>query len=116
MSFHSTRDIKAVRKEHVCEHCLTKIAIGEPAINAAGVYDGDFYSYYVHPECEAWGTDYAKRGDLWGDEYVWLHDVWSDIGTQDSINELRHIIEKFPKVAALIDAASRLRELEAKAV
>lgn len=50
--FYSTTTIRATRKRHVCEHCLTAIAIGSPATRQAGMWDGDFFSDHVHPECQ----------------------------------------------------------------
>lgn len=51
MSFINEKPIKAVRKRHICEACRKYIEIGEPAVNWAGMVDGDFCSSHYHPEC-----------------------------------------------------------------
>jgi hypothetical protein len=49
--FSRTRTIKKLRKRRQCDYCCRRIEIGEPAINATGVFEGDFYSTYFCPWC-----------------------------------------------------------------
>lgn len=47
--FHNSRIVKT-RKEHTCECCYKRIAIGTKVEYNAGKMEGDFYSYYVCDE------------------------------------------------------------------
>lgn len=49
--FFSVQKIKSAHKEHTCKCCRTKILIGEPYEQQAGVYEGRFYSQKVCPTC-----------------------------------------------------------------
>jgi hypothetical protein len=40
------------RKDHRCEWCGEKIPAGDQAFYYAGLWDGDWQSWYMHPECE----------------------------------------------------------------
>ena len=50
--FHHTNDVKATRKGHPCFECLITIPAGSPAVRVTGKYEGDFYSYTIHPDCQ----------------------------------------------------------------
>ena len=63
------RHVKACRKPHNCEWCGEIINIGEPAIRVAGVWDGDFGSYYLHHECYEPLQNECERGDGYFDAY-----------------------------------------------
>jgi len=39
------------KKAHFCEWCGEPIARGDTAQYRSGVFNGDFYSTYEHPEC-----------------------------------------------------------------
>lgn len=69
MSEHWSRDIKATRKQHVCEQCNTYIEAGSPARYAFGIYEGDTYSFHVHVECQDAAREFAK---LYGEEWPWF--------------------------------------------
>ena len=71
--FQVTKTIKAVRKQRLCEHCESAIAVGSPAVAYKGVWDGEFGVSYMHPDCHALGEAYAKETGYWGDEWTWLH-------------------------------------------
>lgn len=40
------------RIEHRCEWCGEKIPAGDQAYYYSGVWEGDWQSWYMHPECE----------------------------------------------------------------
>lgn len=62
--FNSNRPIRAVRKPHRCEWCGEMIDQGQPAQAHFGRWEGDLFSFRMHPEChQAWET--------WGDEWVY---------------------------------------------
>jgi len=70
--FNFTKVIKATRKPHQCEQCGTTIKVGSTAHHVVGSYYRDFYSYRVHPECEAAGIAYAKMTGCWGEDFMWF--------------------------------------------
>lgn len=80
MAFINERTIKATRKRHLCIACDKFIEIGEPAVNWAGVTDGDFSSVHYHPECRAAEIDYNHEylGGGWPDEWACLRDCEPD--------------------------------------
>lgn len=39
------------RKSHACEWCGELINVGEKAFSRAYMWEGDFHSDYMHPEC-----------------------------------------------------------------
>jgi hypothetical protein len=59
MSFESRTNIKSCRKPKRCYWCGEWIEAGEPCVARAGVWEGDFYSDRVHPECD------KATGDWW---------------------------------------------------
>jgi len=46
-----TNKVVTCRKEHRCEWCPDVVEKGTKAHYRAGVFDGDFYSGHLHPEC-----------------------------------------------------------------
>lgn len=60
--FVATTPIKASRKRRRCDWCGEWIEIGEPAVKAAGIYEGDFTWSKFHTEC-------AAAWETWHDEY-----------------------------------------------
>ena len=40
------------KKEHVCEFCCEKIAIGQKYVRQTNVYDGVVYDFITHRECK----------------------------------------------------------------
>lgn len=52
MSFHSSIQIRKTRKRRPCQWCGESIDAGAAAWKHSGVWDGDFYHGYTHPECE----------------------------------------------------------------
>ena len=51
MSFESKSIVKNPVKQKRCYWCGEWCEIGQPRVNTAGVWDGDFYSNQYHPEC-----------------------------------------------------------------
>jgi len=52
MAYEGIREKKVVcRKDHFCEWCGQGIAKGDEAHYRVYVYDGDFNSGHMHPEC-----------------------------------------------------------------
>ena len=39
------------KKEHRCEFCCEKIAIGQKYVRQTNVYDGTIYDFVTHQEC-----------------------------------------------------------------
>lgn len=70
MSFTTEKAIKATRKRHLCAGCDKWIEVGEPAINWAGVTDGQFDSLHYHPDCRDAEIALNKNYDLNWDEWV----------------------------------------------
>lgn len=63
MSFHSGHPIKATRKPQPCDWCGKRIEKGSRAYYTAGVWEGDFFTGYAHPECHH-AKSHANRDDL----------------------------------------------------
>lgn len=40
------------RKEHGCEFCGEKIAIGQKYVHQTNIYDGTIYDFVTHQECK----------------------------------------------------------------
>jgi len=54
MSFSSHQE-RTARKAHKCEHCRSPIAIGERYVRSSGLWEGEFYCWREHLDCnEAW--------------------------------------------------------------
>ena len=53
-----------VRKPRSCEWCSERIEAGEQANYRAYVFDGDFMSGHMHPECHQAMLDYPYQADL----------------------------------------------------
>ena len=51
MSFWRNTKIKRTRKKHRCMFCSRVIKIGDPAEYNAGIWEGDFQSYYFCDRC-----------------------------------------------------------------
>lgn len=56
--FHNRKIVKT-RKPHKCEGCFEEVPVGTEITNCTGVYEGDFYNYYMCDPCLEWfdGTD-----------------------------------------------------------
>ena len=89
MSFYRERLVKAVRKARKCVGCRTEIAVGQPSLDCAGHYDGDFWSGTYHPECRA--AEVALNQAHGVDEWMTLDDLESE--------DLRWLLEEHPAVA-----------------
>ena len=53
MSFYSEQWVKKTRKQHRCLWCGEMIPAGSTACHSSGIWEGDFWSAYFHPECAA---------------------------------------------------------------
>jgi hypothetical protein len=97
--FSCTSTVKAVRKRHRCEHCGVAIEMGESASRTVGSYCGDFYTTYLHIDCNEAGLEFADLIKCWGEDFVWLHELY-DLG------DLQWLKEKYPVVAKRLNADS----------
>lgn len=59
----STKAVK-VRKPHGCAWCGQRVNAGEMAQYRTYVFDGDFQSDYMHPECNQAMHDYPDQEEL----------------------------------------------------
>ncbi len=94
MSTLNSKEIKAVRKAHVCEQCNTMIEVGQPASYSFGIWEGEPCSVYTHPECTVAARQYAEINDLWFEDYPWFQYM-------DNSEHEHHpwLLEKHPVVA-----------------
>ena len=53
---------KAMRKEHICCECETRIFIGQEYVSTRSLWDGDFQSVKAHVEC----LEAAQSRDMFG--------------------------------------------------
>lgn len=58
------KPVLAVRKPHCCAWCAERVEMGEPAQYRAYVFDGDFGSDWMHPECANAMARYPDQGEL----------------------------------------------------
>jgi hypothetical protein len=93
MTFHSRTLVKAGRKAHRCDNCFQPIEVGQSSILVAGVHDGDFSSYRVHPECDDLWNEIYKEMDCW--------DCGMDLDTIEALglgrDELVPALEEYAK-------------------
>ncbi|SRR5260370_32045960 len=66
--FTNIRTVKKVRKNHMCEWCAGKINSGDACEYFSQVFDGEFHTFWMHPECrdafEEGGFDEFMYGDF----------------------------------------------------
>lgn len=55
------RKVKKSQRYHKCTWCGEAIPAGSNAVSTAGVFDGDFFHSYFHPECN--DASYRLKGD-----------------------------------------------------
>lgn len=79
----SSRTIKAVRKQHHCESCGTKISPGQPAEYFFTKQEGDLFCWYAHPECRAAEVAYNAHISADFEDFLWLWQA-KDIDCHDS--------------------------------
>ncbi|MEQ5789044.1 hypothetical protein J3454_14200 [Erythrobacter sp. NFXS35] len=77
MGFYRERPVKAVRKARSCCGCGTIIEVGQPALDCAGHYDGDFWADSYHIGCRAAECD---MNEIHGaEEWIPLSEIdWED--------------------------------------
>lgn len=90
--FGSPRQIKACRKSHRCEQCGREIDAGQPAFRFAYVYEGEFGSYHVHPECQIAASQYAKRNDLWDEDWPWFQHMETEYSDRQWMRETHPVV------------------------
>lgn len=61
----TSKDIKKCRKKHRCGWCGEWIEAGDPAHYRSGIYEGDFFTEYMHPGC--WNA--LLHSDLYDKEF-----------------------------------------------
>ncbi len=93
--FHHTRDIKSTRKVHVCEQCDRPISFGSAARSAAGVFEGNFYTQYLHIECDDAARAFAELNDMWGEDWPWFRQM-----DDSEFDHHAWLLEHHPIVAA----------------
>ena len=76
MSLWRESAVKATRKRHTCEGCLTAIEAGSAAYRYVGMnLDGDFCAGIMHPECRVAEVALNKLMDLNWDEWACLSEL-----------------------------------------
>lgn len=64
-------DVEKTRKSRSCEWCAQEIPAGSKAFHRSYIFEGDFNSAYMHPECKnAYGEappDIVEDGWIPGD-------------------------------------------------
>lgn len=79
MTYLSEKQIRAVRKRHLCEACDKFIEIGEPATNWCGTNDGGFASAYYHQDCREAEIAFNRQiGVFDGDDWQRLCEAESE--------------------------------------
>ena len=96
MSFYREKPIKAVRKARQCLGCLRQIEVGQPAMECAGQWGGDFWSGTYHPDCREAEVAHNKEIGSFGDEWWPLYELEWDAWPW--------LIDAFPTVAARMNA------------
>ena len=66
MNFTKCQPVKKSRTKKHCEWCGEVCEIGQPLIKVSGVWEGDFFAYRHHPDCNA---AWSKWWDLNRMEY-----------------------------------------------
>lgn len=91
MSFYRETQVKSVRKPHSCGGCGHIIPIGEPALNVAGHYEGEFWGAYFHADCRA--------AEIYLNTVYGLHE-WSPLCDFQEPEDRALLLESYPDVAA----------------
>lgn len=89
--FFNTQKIKKTRKEHTCDCCKSIIQKGEEMIRYAGVYEGDFFTSKLCPQCDKIIEIYCDKYETneWCMNEV-LGEVWSLPEVQKLFKEMKH--------------------------
>lgn len=92
-SFDSRTVVTKTKTKHRCEHCGVEIPIGNSAVKLVGVWDGSFYSCYVHSDCHnLWNHWFQFFGD-WGEGMPWaffeILDWATDKEREETLNSSR---------------------------
>lgn len=68
--FQHVTQVPKTRAPHQCQWCGTLIALGTEATKVSGHGEGDFYRFYIHPDCAtAWERDPCTLEDEEGCPY-----------------------------------------------
>lgn len=90
--FQHNRTIAKTRGTHPCEQCGTPIESGSKAHYAAGNFEGYFYSWYIHDECNTAANAYCKLHGLFADEYMWFQHQLEETDDKLWLLENHHIV------------------------
>ena len=104
--FCSVTVINHTRVRHKCASCQQGIEIGDSAHLTVASVDGDFCSYYEHPECRAAAHAYQGLVANYGDEWNWLHAI-------DEVSDWEWLIKEHPIAAARLGAKERIERRKA---
>jgi hypothetical protein len=75
VTFSNEWTVKAGRVRKTCLACPVKIDIGQPAVNWAGMNDGDFTAVSYHPECRAAEIAFNELRGTYGDDWGGLDEM-----------------------------------------
>ena len=89
--FFSHHLIKKTRKEHTCDCCGSIIEKGEELVRYAGVYEGDFFSSKVCPQCDKIIDFYCDEFDTneWCISEV-IGEVWIYKEVYELLKQIKH--------------------------
>jgi hypothetical protein len=102
MSFFREIEIRSARRARPCGGCGKQIEIGEPALDLAGHYQGDFWSAAYHRECRAAEVDLNDQHQA--EEWIPLADCEAD--------DWAYLLEEHPVAAARLGVT--LERIEAE--
>lgn len=99
MSFYRERLAKAIRKARQCCGCGQIINVGQPALDCAGHYEGDFWAATYHPDCRAaeieinnlHGTsEWMTLDEMESDDWPWLLEEHPIVAARMNITQERY--------------------------
>ena len=69
MSFYRETPVNRTRRICRCCWCEEAIEAGQPSIYIAGIFEGDFFTDRMHPECKTAATRWYDENDCWGEPW-----------------------------------------------
>lgn len=99
MGFYRERLVSTVRKQRHCCACAKLIQVGQPALDCAGHYDGDFWADTYHRECRAaecelndlhGAEEWMMLGDIETDDWPWLLEDHPTVAARMGITKERY--------------------------
>ncbi|MCB6610211.1 hypothetical protein V3C10_04215 [[Clostridium] symbiosum] len=79
MSDFNNQKIVIARKEHKCEFCKKLIQPGQKYSYETGVYDGDFYTRKLCPECFGMLNKFCKANGYGEFSWDWITEWLQDL-------------------------------------